>query len=94
MQFMVVETFRNQNAKAVYERFAQSGRMMPEGLRFIDSWVTADLDRCFVVMESDDVALIQRWAAAWSDLVDFEVLPVVKGSETAAALAEAADSGR
>jgi len=92
MQFMVVETFRNQNAKAVYARFRENGRMTPDGLAFVDSWVTADLNRCFQVMACDDVALIQRWGTAWADLVDFEVLPVVKGSETAAALAQLADS--
>jgi len=93
MQFMVVERFRNQNAKAVYARFRQQGRMMPDGLTFLDSWVTADLDRCFQVMACDDVTLIQRWAAAWSDLVDFEILPVSKGSETGAALAQDESSG-
>jgi len=93
MQFMVVERFRNQNAKAVYARFRQQGRMMPDGLTFLDSWVTADLDRCFQVMACDDVTLIQRWAAAWSDLVDFEILLVSKGSETGAALAQDESSG-
>jgi hypothetical protein len=86
MQFMVIEHFRNQDAKAVYARFRDQGRLMPEGLSFVASWVTADLDRCFQVMECDDVTLLQRWVAAWADLVEFEILPVVPGKETAAAL--------
>ena len=86
MQFMVIEHFRNQNAKAVYARFKERGRMMPDGLTFVASWVAADLGRCFQVMECDDVTLLQRWAAAWSDLVEFEIVPVTEGKATAAAL--------
>ena len=87
MLFMVIETFRNQDAKAVYRRFRDSGRMTPDELGFIGSWVTADLDRCYQVMECDDVAVLQRWTTEWSDLVDFEIVPVLPGAETAKALA-------
>lgn len=88
MLFMVIETFRGQDAKAVYRRFRERGRMMPEGLNFVSSWVAADLGRCFQVMECDDVTLLQRWIAAWSDLMAFEIVPVVPGKDTAAALAD------
>ncbi|WP_282604586.1 DUF3303 domain-containing protein [Pelagibius sp. Alg239-R121] len=88
MQFMVIETFRNQDAKAVYHRFAQKGRLMPDGLTFVDSWVTADLSRCFQVMECDDVTLLQSWVAEWSDLVEFEIVPITAGKDTGAALHE------
>lgn len=87
MLFMVIENFRNQDAKAVYRRFRDQGRMTPEGLTFVDSWVSADLGRCFQLMDAPDVALLQQWIAAWSDLVEFEVVPVVQGKATAAALA-------
>jgi hypothetical protein len=87
MLFMVIETFRNQDAKAVYRRFKEKGRMTPEGLAFVESWVSADLDRCFQIMECADVTLLQRWTAQWSDLIDFEIVPVVQGKATAAALA-------
>ncbi len=88
MLFMVIESFRNQDAKAVYRRFRDKGRMTPEGLTFLSSWVTADLDRCFQIMECDDVGLLQSWAAEWSDLVEFEIVPVAAGKDTAAALLE------
>ena len=87
MLFMVVERFRNQDGKAVYRRFRDKGRMTPEGLEFIGSWVSADLDRCFQVMECDDVGLLQSWVAEWSDLIDFEIVPVQAGKDTGAALA-------
>jgi Protein of unknown function (DUF3303) len=87
MLFMVIETFRNQDAKSVYRRFREKGRMMPDGLTFVQSFVSADLDRCFQVMECDDITLLQRWIAAWSDLMEFEIVPVVAGKDTAAALA-------
>ena len=88
MLFMVIERFRNQDVKAVYRRFNEKGRMMPEGLKFVDSWVQADLARCFQIMDCDDVTLLQRWVAQWSDLVEFEIVPVVPGKDTAAALAD------
>jgi hypothetical protein len=85
MMFMVVEAFRNQDAKAIYRRLRAKGRMMPEGLKFVSSWVAADLGRCFQLMEAD-VTLLQRWIAGWSDLMAFEIVPVVPGKDTAEAL--------
>lgn len=88
MLFMVIERFRNQDAKAVYRRLRERGRMTDEGLRFISSWVTADLGRCFQVMECDDITLLQGWVAQWSDLTEFDIVPVVPGGATAAALSD------
>jgi hypothetical protein len=84
--FMVIERFRDQNANAVYHRFGERGRIAPDGLSYVGSWVEASLDRCFQLMECDDVALLQQWVAQWSDLVAFEIVPVVSGKETADAL--------
>lgn len=86
MLFMVIERFRNQDAKAVYLRFREQGRLAPDGLDYAGSWVEASLDRCFQLMECSDVTLLQQWVAQWSDLVTFEIIPVVPGKETAAAL--------
>jgi len=84
MLFMVIERFRNQNANAVYQRFQEQGQVTPEGLTFLGSWVEAGLDRCFQLMECDDASLLQRWVAQWSDLVSFEIVPVVaKGGDIA-----------
>ena len=86
MMFMVVETFRNQDARAIYRRLREKGRMMPDGLKFVSSWVAADLGRCFQLMEADDITLLQRWITSWSDLIAFEIVPVVEGKDTAQAL--------
>ena len=86
MLFMVVEKFKNQDGKAVYRKLRESGRALPDGLKFISSYVSADLSRCFQVMEADDVTLFQRWIADWQDLVEFEVVPVVDGKTTREAL--------
>jgi hypothetical protein len=86
MLFMVVERFRNQDAKAVYRHFREKGRMMPDGLAFVGSWVSADVGRCFQLMECDDVTLLQRWVAEWSHLIEFEIVPVAPGKDLAAAL--------
>jgi hypothetical protein len=82
--FMIVEHFRNGDAKPVYDRFRRRGRLAPDGLRYVDSWVTPDLGRCYQVMECDDRALLDEWMSAWQDLVDFEVLPVITSAEAAA----------
>ena len=86
MLFMVIETFLNQDARAVYDRFRARGRLMPDGLTYVSSWVQADLSRCFQIVECGDVTLLQRWVADWRDLAEFEIVPVVTGQETSAAL--------
>ena len=88
MLFMVIERFRGQDGKAVYRHFRDKGRQMPEGLKFVSSFVSADLGRCFQLMECDDVTLLQRWVVHWSELVEFEIVPVVAGKDTAATLAD------
>jgi uncharacterized protein DUF3303 len=86
MLFMVIEHFRDHNAKAVYARFREKGRMMSDEIGFVGSWVTADLGRCFQVMECDDIILLQQWAAKWSDLIEFEIVPVAEGKDVSAAV--------
>jgi hypothetical protein len=83
MLFMVVERFRDRDAKAVYRRLRQSGRMMPEGLKYLGSWIEVNFDRCFQLMECDDPRLFQQWIIQWQDLIDFEVLPVVESKAAA-----------
>lgn len=86
MRYMVVEHFRNGDAAPVYRRFAERGRLAPEGVRYISSWVTPDITRCYQVMECADRALLDEWMSAWSDLVEFEVIPVITSPEAAAAM--------
>ena len=85
MLYMVLETFKD--ASAVYRRFRAEGRLAPEGLRYVGSWVTEDLRRCYQVMECDDRAMLEAWMAQWSDLVEFEVLPVLSSADAAARMA-------
>jgi hypothetical protein len=85
--YVIVEHFRGGDALPVYRRFRDRGRLAPEGLRYVASWVTDDLTRCFQVMECDDPALLTQWTENWSDLVEFEVHPVVTSAEAAALVA-------
>ncbi len=87
MLFMVIERFRDGDAAAVYRRFRERGRMMPDGLRYVDSWVEQDFGRCFQLMECDDPSLLDEWAGRWRDLVEFEVVPVVTSREAAGKIA-------
>ena len=82
MRYMVVERF-TQGARPVYERAAERGRMLPPGLAYVDSWIDESLDRCFQLMETDDPALLDAWIARWSDLAEFEVVPVIGSAEAA-----------
>jgi hypothetical protein len=81
MRFMVIEHFRDGDPRPVYRRFRDQGRLAPDGLAYVASWVTDDLRRCYQVMECDDRALLDAWIARWSDLVDFEVIPVLITAE-------------
>ncbi|MFL5577806.1 MAG: DUF3303 domain-containing protein [Gemmatimonadaceae bacterium] len=87
MLYMVVEAFHGGDARPVYRRFRAEGRLAPAGLRYVASWVTEDFRRCFQVMECDDAALLEQWMAAWRDLVDFEVIPVMTSAAAADAIA-------
>jgi len=81
--YMVIENFKNGDAAPVYRRFRDRGRLAPEGLSYISSWVNDQLARCYQLMETEDRALLDRWIANWSDLVDFEVHPVITSKEAA-----------
>jgi len=87
MTYLVVEHFKNQDAAAVYRRFHQKGRMLPEGVAYVSSWVDEKLERCYQIMETHDRRLLDAWMANWSDLVDFEVHAVMTSSEAAAKIA-------
>jgi hypothetical protein len=78
---MVIERFKD--VKAVYRRLQEKSRMLPEGLRYIGSWVEADYGRCFQLMECDDISLFQKWMVQWQDLVSFEIVPVIESRQAA-----------
>jgi hypothetical protein len=86
--YMVVERFKNQDAAPVYRRFRARGRMAPEGLEYVSSWVDDKLERCYQLMKTCDRALLDQWMANWSDLVDFEVYPVITSQEAAERIGE------
>jgi hypothetical protein len=83
MLYMVVEHFKNGDAAPVYRRFRENGRMAPEGLAYVSSWVDDKLERCYQLMETQDRTLLDRWMANWNDLVDFEVHAVISSREAA-----------
>ena len=83
MLYMVVENFRNGDPVPVYRRFRERGRLAPEGMKYLSSWVDEKLERCFQLMETDDRLLLDEWMGYWSDLVEFEVYAVVSSAEAA-----------
>jgi hypothetical protein len=91
MLFMVIERFKERDAAPIYERLQSKGRMMPEGLKYVDSWIERNFDRCFQLMECERLELFQQWIAQWKDLMDFEIVPVVTSKEAAAVFAAKKD---
>ena len=81
--YMVIESFKGGDPAPVYRRFAERGRMAPDGLRYVSSWIDERLHRCYQLMETDDCALIDQWIANWSDIVDFEFVPVMTSADAA-----------
>jgi hypothetical protein len=81
--YMVIETFKDGDAVRVYRRFRDRGRLAPEGLVYVSSWVDTKLERCYQLMETDDPRLLDEWMAQWSDVVDFEVHHVISSAEAA-----------
>jgi hypothetical protein len=76
MLFLVIERFKGGDPVPIYQRLRESGRSMPEGLRYLDSWIEVNFARCFQLMECDDVRLFMQWVLHWRDLIEFEVIPV------------------
>lgn len=81
MLYMIIESFKNRDPVPVYRRFRDQGRLAPAGVTYVSSWVTQEMDRCYQLMECEDRRLLDQWIARWSDLVDFEILPVVTSAQ-------------
>jgi hypothetical protein len=82
VRYLVVEKFLR-GPEPVYARVAERGRMLPDGLEYVESWISEDLGRCWQLMETHDPGLIDQWIAHWADLADFEVVPVISSAEAA-----------
>jgi len=86
MLFMVIEDFRGRDPKLIYRRYKERGRMMPQGLTFHHSWVAADMSRCFMIVEAQDVSALQQFSIEWLDLASFEIVAVAASKDTVAGI--------
>jgi hypothetical protein len=84
MLFMVIERFRDGKVPEIYRRFRDRGRMAPDGVKYVASWVDVDFKRCFQVMDADSEARLKEWTKHWDDLTDFEIIPVRTSAEAVA----------
>ena len=87
MLYMIIEHFRGGDPRPVYRRFREKGRLAPDGLHYVSSWVTSDLKHCYQVMECEDRRLLDQWLAQWEDIVEFECIPVITSADAASAVA-------
>lgn len=81
MVYMIIERFHPGKVNHIYKRFDEKGRMLPDGVRYINSWINTDLLTCYQVMESDTEQKLQQWISNWNDLADFEVIPVISSAQ-------------
>jgi hypothetical protein len=86
MLYMVIERFKN--APAIYQRLREKGRMMPDGLEYVSSWIDHDFKVCYQLMQTNDFALFDRWTRNWTDLMEFEVVPVRSSAEASVIIAQ------
>ena len=84
MLYMVIEHFRPGKVKEMYKRFDQNGRMAPDGVTYVNSWIDEDVKVCYQLMESPSREKLNEWISKWNDLVDFEVIPVISSGEAKA----------
>ncbi|HEX9162177.1 MAG TPA: DUF3303 family protein [Thermoanaerobaculia bacterium] len=88
MLYMVLEHFRANDPRPVYKRFAERGRMLPDDVKYVSSWIDTGLTRCFQLMEAPDAASLEEWMSRWRDIVDFEYCEVISSAEAAARTAK------
>ncbi|MFQ5607681.1 MAG: DUF3303 domain-containing protein [Candidatus Zixiibacteriota bacterium] len=81
MLYMIIETFHPGKVRQLYRRFEQKGRMLPEGMLYVNSWIDIDMTKCFQVLECDDPARLVEWTQRWNDLAEFEVIPVLTSEQ-------------
>ncbi|HUR66115.1 MAG TPA: DUF3303 family protein [Chitinophagaceae bacterium] len=81
MQYMIIERFRPGLVRSMYQRFEEKGRMMPEGVKYINSWINEDVTVCYQVIEAESLDRVNEWIGCWKDLVDFEIIPVITSAE-------------
>lgn len=84
MLWMVIEKYYPGKVKLLYERFDEKGRLLPEGVKYVNSWIDEGITTCYQLMESETAENIQRWIENWDDLADFEVIPVITSAEAKA----------
>ena len=81
MVYMVIEHFRAEKLKELYQRYEAKGRMLPEGVHYVNSWIDENVNTCYQVMESESKQKLLEWVNHWSDLADFEIIPVISSAE-------------
>lgn len=93
MLFMIIEHFKDDDMLPIYKRLRDQGRMLPDGLKYVDSWIEPNFSRCFQLMETDDARLFQQWTLQWRGTgATFEIIPVVPSKDTRELVAPLLDS--
>ena len=81
MLYMIIEKFHQGKIKQLYERFDERGRLMPDGVNYINSWIDINVETCYQIMESKSEEKLLEWVNNWNDLADFEIIPVLTSAQ-------------
>ena len=84
MQYLIIEHFKKDKTLELYQRFHEKGRMLPDGVKYINSWIDEKVETCYQIMESESLEKLKTWIAKWDDLADFEIIPVLTSAEVKA----------
>lgn len=80
-QYLIIEHFKRETVKALYKRFDENGRMLPQGVYYIDSWIDENVEKCYQLMKSESLEALKIWISYWDDLADFEIIPIISSNE-------------
>ena len=81
MLYMVIEHFHPDKIKELYERFDKKGRLMPNGVHYINSWTDTKVETCYQIMESESEEKLNEWIDNWKDFADFVIIPVLSSEQ-------------
>lgn len=77
MLFQGTYVYSTDHRDTVRPRFKETGAPPPPGVDMLGRWHNAAGNGGFFLVETDDPVALARWLQEWTDVIDFEVVPVV-----------------
>ena len=81
MTYLIIERFYPEKVKALYQRFEAEGRLLPDGVQYLNSWIDEKIETCYQLMESDTQEKLLEWVSRWSEFATFDIIPVISSDQ-------------